>query len=254
VHLGLAVGDLGVVAARHDDHDVRARRGDLVPAALLGILPGKSEHVVAAGVVDQLRGPVAGDERGIQPFQGDHAGPAHDVARQHADPVNPGRGVLYEVHRLVLGVGGLGQRARVGENLADRVRVQRDHHREAVDLVRDLADVVIGDGAHRAQRLGDDQIGGQLAERLGVELIDRFTGERALLDRGIDLRRGEPVGQPITGDLRQITHRRGIVAFVGDADDIGPEAEGEEHLCGRWDETDDAHGAVCPQTARGRLN
>ena len=56
-----------------------------------------------------------------------------------------------------------------------------------VDLLGDRPDVVVGDRAHRAQRLGDDQVGLQLVQRVGVELVDRLAGQRALLDGGVDL-------------------------------------------------------------------
>ena len=75
VHLGLAVGDLGVVPARHHDHDVGLHGGDLFPRPLLGLLAGEAEHVLAAGELDQLRRPVPGGERRVEPLERHHARP-----------------------------------------------------------------------------------------------------------------------------------------------------------------------------------
>ena len=72
VHLSLAVGDLAVVAARHDDHHIGLRGADLLPGALLGVLAREAEHVLAARVIDQLGRPVTGHERRVQPLEGDH--------------------------------------------------------------------------------------------------------------------------------------------------------------------------------------
>ena len=244
VHLGLTVGDLGVVAARHHQHDVGRDGGDLLPAALLGVLAGQAEHVVTAGEPDQLRGPVARGEGRIQPLQRDDPG-TPCVASCGADAIDPPRGPGNQLGGGVLGVGRLGDRAGVPEHLADRVRIQRDDHRLGVDLLRDRAHVVIGDRAHRAQRLGDDQVGLELVQRVGVELVDRLARHRALLDGRVDLSGAEAAGQPVTGDLRQSQRLLGIVALVRDGDEIVAEAERVQHLGGGWNEADDAHdGAV----------
>ena len=78
-------------------------------------------------------------------------------------------------------------------------------------------------------------------EHLGIELVDRLAGERALLDRGIDLGRAQPGGQKVAGDLWQLLRRRRVVALVGDGDKVGAESEREQHLGRGWDEADDSH-------------
>jgi hypothetical protein len=134
------------------------------------------------------------------------------------------------------------------------VWVQRDHHRLGVDLLSDLPHVVVGDRAHGAQRLGDDEVGRELVQHLGVEFVDRFAGQRALLDRGVDLGRAEPGGQHVARHLRQILRPRRIIALVRDPDDAVAEPEREQQLGGGWDEADDAHAQVCGQSARGSFN
>ena len=132
--------------------------------SLLGLLAGEAEHVLAARVLDQLRRPVAGRVGRVEPFERDHAR-APGAAHRQADAVDPLGGLADQVDGRVLGVCRLCDRSGIAENLSDRVRVKRDHHRLAVDLLRESADVVVGDGAHRAQRLRDDQVGLQLVQQ-----------------------------------------------------------------------------------------
>ena len=113
------------------------------------------------------------------------------------DPVDPRRGLSDQVDRLVLGVGRLRQRPGIAEHLADRPRVQRDHDRLAVDLLGDRTDLVVGDRADPAQRLGDDQLGLQLVQQVGVERVQSCAGQRPLLDRGVDLGRGQVLRQRV---------------------------------------------------------
>ena len=115
-------------------------------------------------------------------------GSARRAAHRQPDAVDPRRGVADQLDGGVPAVGRLRERPRVAQHLADRVWVERDHPRVRLDLLGDRADVVVGDRAHRAQRLGDDQVGSQVVEGLDVELVDRLAGERALLDGGVDLR------------------------------------------------------------------
>ena len=62
------------------------------------------------------------------------------------------------------------------------------------------AHVVDADGAHRAQRLGDDQVGLELAQALGVELVDRLAALGALAHGGVDLGRAQSAGQAVARD------------------------------------------------------
>ncbi len=207
-------------------------RGDhLLPGPLRGVLAGEPEDVRAAGELDQLRRPVTGGERRVEPLERGDARPA-GVSDGQPDAVDARCGVAHELDRGVLGVGRLGERARIAEHLADGVRVERDHARMALDLVRDGADVVVGDRAHRAQRLGDDQVRPEFVEQLRVELVDRFAGQRPLLDGRVDLRGREPARQHVPRDPRQLQRRGRVVALVGHGDKVGTQAEREQHLGG----------------------
>src|SRR5207237_1292082 len=100
--------------------------------------------VFPAGVVDQLRRPVPGRERRIEPFQRSDARTAPGAPDRKPYPVDPrGRGG-YELHRGLLAIRRLGQRAGVAKHFADRMGIERDDPRVRLDLLRDRADVVVG--------------------------------------------------------------------------------------------------------------
>ena len=144
-------------------------------------LPGHSEDVLAAGVLDQLGNPVSGGERRIEPLE------RHDPWTPRSphgdpDPIDPRRGRPHEVDGRVLASGRLRDRPGVAEDLPDGVGGEGDHLRVESSIVRgDRADVLIGDRAHRAECLGDDQIGAAgSCSSVGIELVDRVAAEGAL--------------------------------------------------------------------------
>ena len=67
------------------------------------------------------------------------------------------------------------ERLGVSEDLAEGRGVERDHLRMRRQPLGDRADVVVGDGADVAQRLGDDQVDVELAQRRLVELVERVA-------------------------------------------------------------------------------
>jgi hypothetical protein len=214
--------------------------GSEAATSFLRGLPGEAEHILAAGEVDQLRCPVTCRIRRIEPLERDHARPATAAHRQ-ADAVDPLRGLADQIDRRVLGVCGLCDRSGIAQNLSQRVRIERDHHRLTVDLRRDFAHVVVGDGADRAQRLGDDQLGLQVVQRVGVELVDRLSVERPLLDGRVDLGGAETVRQLVPRNPGQGCRLRWVVALMGDADDVIAQSEGEQQLGRGRNQAHDAH-------------
>ncbi len=101
---------------------------------------------------------MAGREGRIEPFERDHARSRRGPHGQ-ADAVDPPGGLADQLDSRILGVCGLCDRSSIAENLSNRVRIERDDHRLAVELLGDLLDVVHGDRAHLAERLRDDQVG-----------------------------------------------------------------------------------------------
>ena len=64
------------------------------------------------------------------------------------------------------------------------------------------AHVVDADGAHRAQRLSDDQVGLEVLQALGVELVDGLAALGVLAHGRVDLGRAQPAGQAVARDVR----------------------------------------------------
>ena len=186
--LGLGQRARAVVAARDADDDLGLGGLQELPLQLLGVLAGEAEQVGPAGHVDQLRRPVAGDEDRVEPLDRDHAAPARALER---DPHAVDAGALAgdEVQRGVARVGRLGERPDVAHRLAERLGVQRDDVGAGVELLGDVADLLVGDRADRAQLLGDDQVGLQLGELLLVEEVDRLALLGALAHGRVDLAR-----------------------------------------------------------------
>ena len=144
----------------------------------------------------------------------------------------------------------LGQRADVAERLAQRVRVEREDLGRRVHPPGERLHVVVGDGAHRAQRLGDDEVRGERAHAVLVELVDRAALLGELAHGAVDLAGREARADDVARDLGQVERLRRVVALVRDGGDLAAQAQGEERLGGRGDEGDDAHAA---QYERGRI-
>ncbi len=183
---------------------------------------------------------MAGDVDGVEPLERRHP---HGLggADRDAHAVDPRGGGLHEVYAGVARVGRLGERADVAQDLAERVRVERDDRGPGVQPLGDRADVVVGDRAHRAQRLGDDQVGLELREAVLVQLVDGAALLRQLAHRAVDLRGRQPGADHVARDLGQAEHLGRVVALVRDGGNLAAEAEGEQHLGGGRDEGDDAH-------------
>ena len=138
-------------------------------------------------------------KRRVEPLERRDAGAPRTPGGQ-AHPVDSCGGLAHELDRGVLAIGRLRQRAGVTEHLAQSARVQGDDLGRGLDRLGHAPHVLDGNRADRAQRLGDDQIGFELVQLLDVQLVDGLAGQRALLDRGVDLRRAEAVGQDIARD------------------------------------------------------
>jgi hypothetical protein len=151
-----------VVSARHADDDLGLRGRHRLPGRLLGMLAGEAEHVDAPGQLDQLRRPVAGGEHRIQPLdRGDRR--ARGALDGRADAVDARPLARDEVQRGVARPGCGGDGADVAHRLADRLRVERDHLGARDYLLSFLDHFVVRHGTDRAQLLGDDQVGLELA-------------------------------------------------------------------------------------------
>ncbi len=226
---GLLRGPLGAVAAGHRHHHRRGRGLQLGPSDGARLLAGQAQHVDAAGHLDHLRHPVAAREHRVQPLQRRHR---HRLGRGHGvlHVVQPLGGHLHQLLALVGHAGGLGQARHVGQHLADRGGVQRDHRGLGRQPLGHRAHVVVGDGADLAHRLGHDQVGVLLGQRLLVELVQRLALAHVLAHGGVDLGRRQPLGDHAGGQVGQLRGRRRVVALVRYCHDAVAQAELEQHL------------------------
>ena len=104
-------------------------------------------------------------------------------------------------------VGGAGRLAGAHDrrqHLVERHRVERQHIGRAGQVRQRLVDLRHVDGAHRAQILGDDEIGVEVLEGTPVEPVQVFAGLHPLLDHGVDLRRCQPGWQRRFDTIRRV--------------------------------------------------
>ena len=231
-----------VVAARHHDDDLRLGRRDLLPVDLDRRLGRLAEQVHPAGVLDQLRRPVPGDEQRVEPLERSDAaaaarraprGARGRSARRRARPArspSSRRPVACAIVRTS---------ASASPSVWGSSAITRGRDGSSAAIAGDL---VVGDRADRAERLRDDQVGLERGERCGVQLVDRLAARRALAHRGVDrARRRGRRGSASRVSARQLPRRGRVVALVRDRDKLIAEAEREEELGRMRDEADDPH-------------
>ena len=199
------------------------------------------QGVDAAGERDHLRHPVAAGERRVEPLERRDPG-ARRVGDRGPDGVDPGPQLPAQALAAVADAAGLAEADEVAEDLVEGRGVEREHLGGARQARGDRANVVVGDGADRAERLGDDQVGALGGKRLLIELVERIAGADQLPHPGVDLRRLEALGDDAAGQARQPRRRLRVVALVGDGDDLLAEPEREQRLGRRGDEAGDPHG------------
>ena len=192
------------------------------------------------------------DERRVEPLEGSDTGPlgardrvAHR-AQSHAK-------LPAQTLAALADAGGDREPDEVVEDLVEGPGIERDHVGPAGQARGDRADVVVGDGADRAQRLGHDQVGLELEERSLVELVERLTATDEVAHPTVDLGGLEPLRNDAAGQGRE---RRGLgrmVALVGDGDDLAAEPEREQRLGRRRHQAGDSHVAEYRRAGSGRL-
>ena len=155
----------GVVAARHGDDDLGLGGGDRLPRRLLGVLAGEAEDVLAAGHLDELRRPVAGDEDRVEPLERRHARArraAHGDAARASTRSRVRATSIERRLRAPVACAIVRTSPIVSPNVLGSSETTFGQVGISSASSRDL---VVGDRAHRAQRLGDDQVGLEVAQR-----------------------------------------------------------------------------------------
>ena len=133
------------------------------------------------------------------------------------------------------------RRAKSRDHVVELHRVERQHARLAGQRRGDRNDVVVRDRADVADRLRDDQVGLELGEPLGVELVERPPAVHCLADRAVDLRCRESVGDHGAGEVGDGRRLGRPVALVRHGDHLVAEAEREQQLGRARDERRDPH-------------
>ena len=152
-------GPLGVVAARHRDHDLGRARPRPRPSRRCADRSPAGRARRAAGELDHLRHPVAGEVERVEPLERGDARPARardGAARTALDAALAARRpALSPASPRPLRRPAAGSSA---QHLAERRRVERDDLGPLGSRPADGAHVVEGDGADLADCLGDDQV------------------------------------------------------------------------------------------------
>ena len=143
---------------------------------------------------------MAGDEDRLEPLDS-HNALAVRLAHRDLDLVDPGSLASNQIECSVARVRGLRDGADVAHRLAESLRIEADHLRRRVKALRDRPYVVVADRAHRAERLGHDEVGLEVGKQVLVERVDRLTAVHSLTHRFIDLGVPEPGRQQVARDV-----------------------------------------------------
>ena len=225
-------GLLGVVAARHRDDHLGRHRLELGPLGRARLLAGRARA--------RRSPPASSIICGTQ-------WPPMKIGSSHSSAATRGRGAPSTARSTASiraaassasrspassAPAACGEARHVGQHLAEGRRVERDHLRLRRQPLGHRAHVVERDGAHLAHGLGHDQVHVELLERRLVELVERLAAAGALAHRGVDLGRGQPLGDHAAREVGELFRAGRVVTLMCDRGDAVAEAEGEQHLGG----------------------
>ena len=195
--------------------------------------PASPSTSVAAGGRDHLGHPVAADVDRVEPLERRHARARAAPATAARDRREAGAKLARAAARRDRG-SPVAQASRTrSPSTSSRVSGSSEITSGAARQPRgDRAHVVVGDGADRAQRLGHDQVGLELRQRLLVEPVERLAAAGDLAHAGVDLGGRQAVGDHARGQLRQLAAAARVIALVGDGDDAS--RRGRARTAPRW--------------------
>ena len=143
----------------------------------------------------------------------------------------------------------------VAEDVVDGVGVEGQHVGVTAEDVQGIFDVARRHGAHPAQVLGEDEVGLDALDQLGIEGVQRLTVLHRLPDEPVDVGRRRLLAdvELRAGDDGLLGGRGRVVAPVGDRFDLVTEPEGEGDLCCRWEKADDPQSTSRSVTPTERM-
>jgi hypothetical protein len=225
---GCALGGfLRAEPARSDHHQLGPGGDHLAPRRGIRRLTGPAEDVDPARALDHLRQPVPGTERRVDPL-----GEEHPAARQVPHGRRGGFDRLPHVRDDLLAARSHAkprcQDAHGLAHLAKRSRIEREHLRPHGTRGGELA---ARDGAHGAEILGDDQVGSELGNQVGVDAVQGPAVPHRFADHLADLQARERRGiEPRDGHDRLAGHLGRPAALLRDPDERIDEPEVRDHL------------------------
>jgi Ca-activated chloride channel family protein len=236
---------LVVEPTRRGDDELGLGSGHRLPRRLLSRLPGSAEKLDPACRLNHLGQPVPARKRRVEPL-GEHDTPGRESGDPLADRVDAGLHPRGDRRAALRHVEPARECPHAVRDLGERARVERD------DLRADLAHLAARDRAHAAQVLGDDQVGPQSREQVGVERIQGLARRERLAHRPVDRRSADRGGVDATrGHHRQLTDRIRIVAFLRASNELLEQPQlGDDLGCAR-EEGDDSHNLTVTARVAG---
>ena len=185
---------------------------------------------------------MAGRHQRIDPFDRRDRRLLRQVRGGFRDGVHPRLQFRDDPLRRVAAAERLADMADIGPHIRQAERLAgNDLHRRAGPVAHCGLDVGQARAADLALVLGDDDIGTEVAQPVGVDAVDRQPVAHQVLDPGIDLAAAAAEFELRRGQDRQRLDARRVVAFVGPSDQVAAAAQGADDFGGAADQRDDAH-------------
>ena len=184
---------------------------------------------------------MAGREGGIDPFQEHDTRRPRYTRRTGRDRIDPPLQSRHSRPAKLRNAGRVGHRLKTREHLGKTRRLEIDDARIPRQPTRRRGHLRFSDRADIAQRLGDDEIGGEMVEHRQIELVERPLRAKTLADELVDLPARRVGGNERLRHAGQAADPLRMVAFVGYADERLTEPELADDLGSARQERDNPH-------------
>ena len=229
-----------VVAAGSDDEEVRVGVANLLPGDGAGELALLAEHDLAVGGFDQFGSPVAHGKDRVGPFEHDD-GRCGLVAHRVGDGTHAGAHRRDKVFACGLEMQAAGDAANAVKDAVDGSGTEGQDLR-GQEAAADSLNVVGSDRADFAVHLGDEQVGMEVADAVGIDVVEGFVQVEATAHFRVDLAAGHADVEGRAGAGGQGSHPLWVVAFMGTAHQRIARAEGTDNLGSAGEKGKNAHG------------
>ncbi len=241
-----------VKPAAGDHEHFRIGRHNLLPGNRPRLLPLPPKHLPATGEDDDLGRPVACRERRINPLEEHDARRPHHASRPARDRVDPSLEARHNPPAPFRNAGRIGNCLMAREHLRKTRRLEIHHARISGKPAGGRSHLRLGYRADIAQRLRDDEIGGEPLENGQIEFVESAIRAESFTDERIDLPARGVGGNERSGHVGKAPHRGWMVAFVGHADEVIPETELADDLGSAGKKGDDSHERALGRTRGGK--